>query len=233
MACSHQKPPEVASNGGRTAAVNEEAKPMVDVASPRADIGDFKVPEPDKADASKATTDIATDPEVEARPDSGAADKPEVVDKADKPEVADAPPEAPQMPYEAERGAEQDKPAENAPEEEEKPSRKGDLTLQKMTLTNQIVDRLPDETRTEWVIGRDAEFLVWMEWKNSGPEVTLETVWKQDGKEKWRFPFQVGSGKTWRTWVKRRVNKKDAGAWTVQVVDSGGHVYRSLRFSIR
>ncbi len=221
-ACSQGKTPELAPE--RTASV-----PLED--SGRAPLRELDTmsPEPARAEADahiEAEAEVIAAPDVETPKDS---ETPETAEVAEAP--SQRPSETPSVPTEPAPSKDEDEPVAE-PEESEKPSRKGDLTLQKMTLTNQIVDRLPDKTRTEWVVGRDAEFLVWMEWKNSGPEVSLETVWKQGGKEKWRFPFQVGSGKTWRTWVKRRVNKKDAGAWTVQVVDSSGHVYRSMRFHI-
>jgi hypothetical protein len=109
---------------------------------------------------------------------------------------------------------------------------RSDLVLVKASLTNAIIDRLPDQTRTEWRVGETSEFLLWMEWKGARSEAMLVSVWKQEGRERWRFPFTVGQGKTWRTWVKRRVNRKDVGAWTVEIVDGAGHVYRTLRFRI-
>ncbi len=108
-----------------------------------------------------------------------------------------------------------------------------DLTLTASAMTNQIVDRMPDQKRDEWVIGTDAEVLLWMEFDNRVDPVELETVWKKDGQEKWRFPFNVGRSKNWRTWVKKRIGKRDAGSWTVEVVDAGGFVYRSQAFAIK
>ncbi len=108
-----------------------------------------------------------------------------------------------------------------------------DLALTASAMTNQIVDRMPDQKRDEWVIGTDAEVLLWMEFDNRVDPVELETVWKKDGQEKWRFPFNVGRSKNWRTWVKKRIGKRDAGSWTVEVVDAGGFVYRSQAFAIK
>ncbi|MFO0749310.1 MAG: DUF2914 domain-containing protein [Myxococcota bacterium] len=39
--------------------------------------------------------------------------------------------------------------------------------------------------------------------------------------------IDVGSGKGWRTWAEKKIGKKDAGHWQVDVVDEGGHVYHT------
>ena len=56
--------------------------------------------------------------------------------------------------------------------------------------------------------------------------------WKKNGTVNWRFPTNVGSGKNWRTWAEKRITKKDAGAWTVEVVDANGHVYHSVAYTV-
>jgi len=107
-----------------------------------------------------------------------------------------------------------------------------DVQLADAAITNEIIDRLPAERRDTWVIGQDPSLLIWMEFENKIGEVTLESVWKRDGEERWRFPFQVGKSPHWRTWVTKRIGNRDAGAWTVDIVDEGGFVYHHSTFTI-
>lgn len=107
-----------------------------------------------------------------------------------------------------------------------------DLIVTDAAVTDSIVDRMPNERKTTWKIGEDARLVGWFEFKNPESAVDLELVWKKDGKENWRFPTNVGKGKNWRTWAEKRIGKKDAGRWTVEVVDANGHVYKSIAYSV-
>jgi len=107
-----------------------------------------------------------------------------------------------------------------------------DLVVTDKAVTDAIVDRMPSERKTAWKIGEDARLIGWFEFKNPGAAVDLELVWKKNGTVNWRFPTSVGSGKNWRTWAEKRITKKDAGDWRVEVVDANGHVYDSVDYKV-
>ena len=39
-------------------------------------------------------------------------------------------------------------------------------------------------------------------------------------------------GKNWRTWAEKKIGKKDAGKWTVELVDDGGYAYETLAYEV-
>jgi len=107
-----------------------------------------------------------------------------------------------------------------------------DLQVTDKAVTDAIVDRMPSERKAAWRIGEHARLIGWFEFKNPGAKVDLELVWKKNGTVNWRFPTSVGTGKNWRTWAEKRITKKDAGDWTVEVVDANGHVYDSVGYKV-
>ena len=107
------------------------------------------------------------------------------------------------------------------------------ITLNEAVLTTAIEERLATDRRTSFVVGEDAEFLAWFDFANGERAQTLTAVFKKDGAERWRIDIEVGRSPNWRTWVKRRVGKRDAGDWVVEVIDEGGHVYASLPYTVR
>ncbi len=164
------------------------------------------------------------------------AEKPvEVVAKPaeEKPvEVAEKPVEVAEKPVEV-----VEKPAEEAEKPAEEPSNEvtavaPDLEVVDSAVTPAVEDRLPTERRTTWKIGEDTRLIGWFELKNPSSAVDLELVWKKDGKENWRFPTNVGVGKNWKTWAEKRIGKRDAGSWTVELVDSNGYVYSKLSYTV-
>lgn len=109
---------------------------------------------------------------------------------------------------------------------------KYELTITDAALTNEIADRIPTERKTSWTIGADTKVIAWFEVKNTGDSVPLTLVWKKNGKESWRFDTEIGKGKNWRTWAEKKIGKKDAGKWTVELVDDGGHAYQTLAYEV-
>lgn len=106
------------------------------------------------------------------------------------------------------------------------------LTVNDAALTLGIDNRFPTERKTSFVIGTDAKVYAWFEFKNSGVPADVAFVWKKAGKETWRIAVNVGAGKNWRTWAEKKIGKRDAGAWTVQVIDEAGHVYETLSYDV-
>jgi hypothetical protein len=236
--CSHDKPEAPAAPAAPTtpSAPAAPTPPTVGAVAPAASA------EPTSAEPAAAPAEPAAAPaEPAAAPAEPAAAPAEPAAAPAEPAAAPAEPAAAPAEPAAAPAEPAAAPAEPAATDPSAPSdgapatgvRMHDLTLTASAMTNQIVDRMPDQKRDEWVIGTDAEVLLWMEFDNRVDPVELETVWKKDGQEKWRFPFNVGRSKNWRTWVKKRIGKRDAGSWTVEVVDAGGFVYRSQAFTIK
>ncbi len=204
LACD--KKPEAAP-AERTAAVVEKAP--LEKAPPEIKAPEAKAPEP----KVEAKVEPAPEPKVEAK-----------VEPAPEPKV-DAPEPAPEP--EAKVDAPEPEPGGNTAE-----ALVPNLTVTDAAVTDAIVDRMPSTRKDAWKIGEDTKLIGWFEFKNPGAGVDLELVWKKNGTVNWRFPTNVGSGKNWRTWAEKRITKKDAGAWTVEVVDANGHVYHSVAYTV-
>ncbi len=69
--------------------------------------------------------------------------------------------------------------------------------------------------------------------KYDGEPTTVTMVWKRDGAEKWRIDLQVKKSPHWRTWSRKKMGPKDAGAWTVDLLDADGVLLRTLAFDVR
>lgn len=106
------------------------------------------------------------------------------------------------------------------------------LTVNDAALALGIDNRFPTERKTSFTIGSDPKVVAWFDFKNSGTPANVAFVWKKAGKEIWRIAVDVGAGKNWRTWAEKKIGKKDAGRWTVEVVDEAGHVYESLSYDV-
>lgn len=200
-----------------------------------------ETPAPTPAPSGVEKVDKGTPPPIVAGEKARPAEKPtevKVEEKPAEPEVKPAEPDTlAEVPVEPEVKAEE--PAEAEVKSEEKPVEPEgataiapDLQVTDSALTSAVVDRMPSDRKTSWKIGEDTRLIGWFELKNPGTSVELELVWKKDGKENWRFPTNVGSGKNWRTWAEKRIGKRDAGRWTVELVDSNGHVYSSLEYTV-
>jgi len=166
---------------------------------------------------------------AEAKPVEVVAKPAEVVEKP----VEEKPAEVVEKPVEVVEKPVEEKPVEPA----EEPSNEvtavaPDLEVVDSAVTPAVEDRLPTERRTTWKIGVDTRLIGWFELKNPSSAVDLELVWRKDGKENWRFPTNIGTGKNWRTWAEKRIGKRDAGAWTVELVDSNGYVYSKLSYTV-
>jgi hypothetical protein len=177
-----------------------------------------EVAKPDKADKPDEVAKVA---KVEA---------PDKVDKADTVAKVEPPDDVVKLDK-----IEKVEPSDPAPADPSAPA-KGEamheLTITDAALTPEIADRIPTERKTRWTIGADTKVIAWFEVKNSGDKVPLTLVWKKNGKEAWRFDTEVGKGKNWRTWAEKKIGKKDAGQWTVELVDEGGFAYQTLAYEV-
>jgi len=106
------------------------------------------------------------------------------------------------------------------------------ITVNDSAMTVAIDNRFPSERKTSFSIGVDAKVYAWFDFKNTGDKTALTLVWKKEGKEVWRIDTNVGVSKSWRTWAEKKLGKKDAGRWSVDAIDAGGHVYGTLTYEV-
>jgi len=64
-----------------------------------------------------------------------------------------------------------------------------------------------------------------------GGETTVKHVWYKDEKPVSEQVLKV-RGEKWRTWSKRPVDRGSVGDWRVDVTDSGGKLFKSVKFRI-
>jgi len=68
--------------------------------------------------------------------------------------------------------------------------------------------------------------------KNRDEPTSVTMVWKKDGKKKWSYDLRVGKSFGWRTWSRKSVSKRDAGKWSVEVLDAEGRLLLTMPFTI-
>ena len=212
LACDKKPEPAPAE---RTAAVVEKAQ--VEKAPPEIKSPEAKAPEAKIEAKAEPEAKIEAKVEPEAKIEAKAEPEAKIEAKAE-----------PEAKIEAKAEPE----AKVAPSGDAAEALVPELTVTDAAVTDAIVDRMPSTRKRAWKIGEDARLIGWFEFKNPGKGVDLELVWKKNGNVNWRFPTNVGSGKNWRTWAEKRITKKDAGDWTVEVVDANGHVYHSVAYTV-
>ncbi len=67
---------------------------------------------------------------------------------------------------------------------------------------------------------------------NPGEVARITMVWSHEGVEMWRLGLEVGRSPRWRTWSRRSLRPRDAGRWTVEVLDASGVSLGSAEFEV-
>ena len=112
-----------------------------------------------------------------------------------------------------------------------KPVVTGSLHLRRAVLATSIEERTPKGIAKHFDLDVGTVF-AFVEVANPGDPTALTMVWKKDGVEKSRIDLTLGHGKGWRTWSKKRIGKKDAGEWTVDVLLDNGVALKRLAFRV-
>jgi hypothetical protein len=73
----------------------------------------------------------------------------------------------------------------------------------------------------------------WAEVRNKDAETEVTMVWTRDGVERARTPVKVGTSPGWRTWTRKRLGKRDAGAWQLEVLAADGDSLGKLSFEVK
>jgi hypothetical protein len=68
--------------------------------------------------------------------------------------------------------------------------------------------------------------------KNKNAPTKLRMVWKRHGKERMSVDLRVGKSKGWRTWSYKKMGRRDAGQWTVDVFTQDGNKLHSMAFEV-
>lgn len=106
------------------------------------------------------------------------------------------------------------------------------LTVLDGALAKAVEKRQPIDVGTSFEAGSGGLY-AWVKVKNPGADTTITMVWKKDGATKLRASLPVGHSYVgWKTWSKRNIGKKDAGAWTVDVLDADGNTLQTLAFTV-
>ena len=69
--------------------------------------------------------------------------------------------------------------------------------------------------------------------KNKTAPTKLRMVWKRQGKQRMAIDLRVGKSSGWRTWSYKRIGKRDAGKWTVEVFTQEGEKIHTMAFEVQ
>jgi hypothetical protein len=69
--------------------------------------------------------------------------------------------------------------------------------------------------------------------RNRDNPTHVTVVWKHKGRVRSKINLRVGVSKGWRTWARRRLMKRDAGPWQVDVLAANGAVLKTMRFKVQ
>ncbi len=93
-----------------------------------------------------------------------------------------------------------------------------ELSLQRAVVTGAVTDRNPTDERARYEVGET----VWIWLRIANPErrkTKIRLEWRRDGAGEDETSLDVGAGRSWRTWGRRKLRRGDAGHWTVDVMD--------------
>ena len=174
------------------------------------------------------TEEPAADKETD-KPDEGAAKTPEAApdEKAEAPEKDDTPPAAIEQkaePAKDHNAADSDGVLRFDLPEDEK------FGVLEMAIASGLENRDPTGASNTFPLST-GRLVFWMNVRNTTPaERTLKSVWIKGDKEVFSFDLKVGVSKGWRTWSYKRLRKKDAGPWKVEVRDERNQTLQSISF---
>ena len=94
-----------------------------------------------------------------------------------------------------------------------------------------VVERNPDGTSDAFKPSVGALY-AWVKVRNTGEDSTITMVWKKEGKTKMRVTLPVGHSWGWKTWSKKGIGDKDAGHWTIEVLDAQEQLLETLAFTV-
>lgn len=103
--------------------------------------------------------------------------------------------------------------------------------LVSLAVATGLEDRQPTGVGSNFGLS-DGVLTGWAEVRNKDVETQITMVWRKDGQEKSRTPVKVGVSPGWRTWTRKRLGKRDAGAWELEVVGASGDSLGKLAFTV-
>ncbi len=110
------------------------------------------------------------------------------------------------------------------------PALGGVAAVTEAVVSTDVVDRSPKGISNQFPssVGR-LYFFTKVEGLAAGSRVVHR--WKRGGKTEFELALDIG-GPSWRVWSAKTIGPGHAGRWTVEVVDDGGGVLRSLEFDV-
>ncbi len=106
------------------------------------------------------------------------------------------------------------------------------LSLVDRAIAPNVAEREPVGAGAEFDASVGAVY-AWVQVKNLGEATTISMVWKKNGKTRLTVELPVGRSYGWKTWSKKGIGAKDAGAWTVEVLDGDGALVETLAFNVK
>lgn len=73
----------------------------------------------------------------------------------------------------------------------------------------------------------------WVKIKNLGEATTITMVWKKEGKKRLAVELPVGRSTAWQTWSKKGIGPKEAGSWSLEVLDADGILVGAREFNVK
>lgn len=100
-----------------------------------------------------------------------------------------------------------------------------------MAVGTGVADRKPVGTGDTF--GLSAGTLTgWAEVRNKDAETEVTMVWRRDGEEKARTAVKVGVSPGWRTWTRKRLGKRGAGAWELEIFSADDASLGKVAFQV-
>lgn len=110
--------------------------------------------------------------------------------------------------------------------------RASDLAVLKLSIAEDVKDRQPKNAGRSFE-RTDRPLWAWAQLRNEGPPTQITMVWKRGKKVRSKVELSVGSSSGWRTWSKKTLGPKDAGNWSVEVLDAAGQRLARKTFVVR
>lgn len=174
-----------------------------------------------RPDGAPTPTPAAPTPEPPAEPPAGAEQEPETVAAADD----DSRPNG-----EAE---DEPEPSEDEPEPE---LRGGTASADGLRIIEAAVAPAVENRRpvgaSDSFASDVGQLFGWLSIENPGEPKNVTMLWKREGREAFRIELQAGTSSGWRTWSRKRIQARDAGSWTVEVLSPSGAVLHTMNFEV-
>lgn len=111
-------------------------------------------------------------------------------------------------------------------------ARANDPQLIDLAVATRIADRQPEEAGDSFPASV-GQLYCWAAVKNSGEPTEVTIIWRFGDSVVTEKSVSIGTSSRWRSWTRQRINEKNTGSWSCEVVDQNKESLGKATFTVQ